>query len=275
MNRRTICEPTKNDNTLEEEYSKYNITPVRKILIKNTLFKCKFCNKKLSTPQTLKKHTLICKKHTNYNEIHYNVIPTTITFNSNNNNTNDGNNNNLNNSLLSIIKKQEMLIEKQYKAFNELLEKTNNIHNNSRKNDAQDKIIPFSESDDYVIVDDEDFLECINQDKYHVINLIKKIHFNINKPEINNIYVSNFRNNSIMTFDGIKWILSDDENILSELFLSKYFKFKQKIDDWIELGINKRAVAKFKKHQHENDNELNNIILKRKLKYLLYNNTKY
>jgi hypothetical protein len=42
--------------------------------------------------------------------------------------------------------------------------------------------------------------------------LIEKVHFDVNKPQNHNIYISNLKNKYIMIYDGNKWECKDREN---------------------------------------------------------------
>ena len=46
----------------------------------------------------------------------------------------------------------------------------------------------------------------------HIMVLIEKVHFDVNKPQNHNIYISNLKNKYIMIYDGNKWECKDREN---------------------------------------------------------------
>ena len=106
-------------------------------------------------------------------------------------------------------------------------------------------------------------------------HLIKKIHFNPEKPENHNIYISNLKNNYIMTYDGEKWNLHNRDNIINDIIDNNEIILEQKLEDWIENGnMFPEIMTKFNRYleKKEKDEVINKI--KDEIKLILYNNRK-
>ena len=108
-----------------------------------------------------------------------------------------------------------------------------------------------------------------------VPQLIKRIHFNPQKPENHNIYISNIKNKYIMTYDGIKWNLQSESETIEDLIDTNEFVLEQKLEEWVENGKDYPEIMnKFNRYleKKENDDVLNKI--KNEIKLILYNNRK-
>ena len=99
----------------------------------------------------------------------------------------------------------------------------------------------------------------------------KKIHFDENKPENHNIYISNLRDNYAMLFDGNNWVLSNRKEIIDDMYDSKRDILSDKFDEILE-NLPDHAIKKFKRFLHdEQDNKISQKI-KEEIKLILYNN---
>jgi hypothetical protein len=64
-----------------------------------------------------------------------------------------------------------------------------------------------------------------------VQNYVKLVHFNDNKPEYQNIYISNKKNkNEIMVNDGNKWNIAKTNDIIEKLFFNSITFLKSNVD---------------------------------------------
>jgi archaellum component FlaF (FlaF/FlaG flagellin family) len=79
---------------------------------------------------------------------------------------------------------------------------TNNTinNNNSNNNNINIKVVAFGKEDKDVLTDNEIF-KILKRGFYSVPELIKAIHFNKDKPENHNVYISNMRDKYVMVFD--------------------------------------------------------------------------
>jgi hypothetical protein len=64
---------------------------------------------------------------------------------------------------------------------------------------------------------DKDFRQCINSDIMSVPNLIKKIHFDPNKPENHNLYIADVNSEYIDVYNGKKWVKKVTKHVVEDL----------------------------------------------------------
>ena len=271
LKRKKICENINNVLNLNEEYVKYNIfnklekttkKPQKSTLVpqKNTNLVCKFCEKTFSRIDSLNRHLKKCKKQDLLNLV------------------------NLLNKQLEghRIEKEEYKkekeeykkeLEKRNKQIDELIKKTGvNIgtQNNNIQNNIQ--ILAYNNTDISHLTDN-DYLKCLKHSNFCIPHLIKQIHFNPEKPENHNIYISNLKNNYVMVYDGFKWNIKDRDDSIQSLIDDKETIIEQKLEEWIETG-NKfpDIMKKFRRYidKKENDTVLNKI--KSEIKLMLFNN---
>ena len=88
-------------------------------------------------------------------------------------------------------------------SFNNTLNITNNINLLNYKDTVTSHLT------------DEDYKKCLEKASRCVLKLIEKIHFNPEKPENMNIYISNMKNNYMMMYKENKWNLVTKEEMES------------------------------------------------------------
>ena len=274
LKRKYICEPKISDVNLTNEYIKYNIqnkiispksTEIGGISTKNTeiggnftkntdknsLFECEFCYKIFSRNDSLIRHQKgRCKNMDNDNNDMKELVKL----------------------LNDQLKEQQNQIMEQNNQIKELIKKagiTNiNIQNNI-------KLLSYGNTDVSHLTDN-DYMKCLNHSNFCVPHLIEKIHFNPQKPENHNIYISNIKNNYVMLYDGDKWILKDRDEAITNLLDEKEVILEQKLEEWIENGNDyPKIMNKFKRYidKKENNKVLNKI--KDEIKLVLFNNRQF
>ena len=113
----------------------------------------------------------------------------------------------------------------------------NNIHN-------EIKIIAYGKEDTSYITDDE-YETLINKGFKSVPNLVEFIHLNENKPENQNIYVSNMRDNYVLVYDGEQWLMRERDDVLQEMIDNKTDILNEKFDELIRK-LDERTVKNLK-----------------------------
>ena len=106
-----------------------------------------------------------------------------------------------------------------------------------------------------------------------VPQLVGYIHYDDDKPENHNVYISNIKSNYVITYNGNNWILQEKDKILDDIYTTKIELLEDKL---IELDNKlddsaKRSLKKFLDKQEDNDIE---NMIKEKIKLRLYNNKK-
>ena len=114
---------------------------------------------------------------------------------------------------------------------------------------------------------DEDYKRCIKRVNHCVKNMIETVHFNPEKPENMNIYISNIKDKYIMVYDGTNWNLANRKDELDRLYEEK----EMMLEEWLDSNPDEELKQKFLKYLDNKDNDecLNRI--KEEIKLMLYN----
>ena len=136
---------------------------------------------------------------------------------------------------------------------------TTNIQNNIQ-------LLAYKDTD-ITHLTEHDYSQCIKKVNYCVMKLIEKIHFNPNKPENMNIYISNMKDKYIMVYDGINWNLANRREEIDKLYDEK----EMILEEWLEE--NKDADIKDKFVKYLNNKETDECInrIKDEIKLMMYN----
>jgi len=225
----------------------------------NKLFECQFCNKCYVHKQSLHKHLKICNEKQKDEEAKESI-----------------------NELVGLLNKQlqdqkeqnnelKVQLKKRDKQIDELIKKagmtigTQNIQQNI-------KILAYNNTDISHLTD-KDYLKCLKHSNFCIPHLIEQIHFNPQKPENHNIYISNLKNNYVMIYNGNKWMLNDREESIQNLIDDKESMIEQKLEEWVENGKQYPDIMrKFNRYleKKENDKVINKV--KDEIKLMLFNN---
>ncbi len=126
---------------------------------------------------------------------------------------------------------------------------------------------PFHETL-YDFLNEKDYLYCINRVILCVPNLIRRIHFNKDHPENNNIYLSNFRNKYMTMKEKDGWVLKPLDETLDKIIRD----YECILEEWVDSRGEKTISDKFAKYTSIKTEQ--NVIktIKEEIKLLLYNN---
>jgi hypothetical protein len=170
---------------------------------------------------------------------------------------------NLNNKI-KILEENNKLIEKPKASTNIKIVNNNNITIN---------VIEFGK-------ENLDFLEkktCINKILYtgykSLENYVTLVHFNKDKPEYHNMYISSKKNkNEIMINNGEKWIVANTNTIIDDLFSKGTTFMKDNLEKFKdELTENKiKGIQRFL-NDYDDDNKTIKDVTK-DLILVIYNN---
>ena len=213
------------------------------------LFSCKYCGKKYKYRSGLSKHVRYsCDKNKDEDLKEFVKL--------------------MNEQLTQIkdelsIKNKE--IEKRDKLINKLSTKLQINNNNCIINNTI-QLLNYKDTD-LSHLTDNDYISSIHKMNNCVKFLTEKIHYNPNKPENMNIYISNLKNDYVTVYENGQWVLKND-------FQNVYEHKEIMIEEWIEKEQDNYPELrdKFNKYVNnkENDNILNNI--KEDIKLMMYNN---
>jgi len=256
------CFYTKNDlfdhlNNCEE-YREY-------LSKKKGEFKCQFCEKKLAYKQSYYRHLKICKEKKKEEEVKQSMTELVKLLNKKLDEKDK--------ELDKQNKKFEKELDKRDKQIFELIKKAG-INNSNNTINVQNNIKLLSYSDtDRSHLTDKDILKCLKHSNFCIPHLIEKVHFDANKPENHNIYISNLKNKYVMMYDGDKWKCADRDEQITNLIDDNEGIIEYRLEEWIENG-NKypEMMRKFNRYIEKKDN--NKVInkIKDEIKLLLYNN---
>ena len=125
---------------------------------------------------------------------------------------------------------------------------------------------------DYSHLTPKDYISCIHDCNKCVKTLIEKVHFNANKPENMNIYLSNIKGKYLMIYKDNLWQIQDKKSQVDELYDNNEFVLEAWYDEYKEKHPD--IIASFQRYLQNRDGDemLNNI--KEEILVMLYNKRK-
>ena len=239
--------------------SKVSPDPVQSIPIVNSVenefFSCKYCGQKYKHKQSVTKH---------------------IKYSCNKNKTED-----LNElvRLLNLqleqqkgqIEIQTKQIDTQSKQIEKLMDKLEiNTYNTNSNNTTINNVVNVNllnyDDTDTSHLTDKDYEKCIKQVYNCVMKMIEKVHFNPEKPENMNLYISNIKSNHMMMYKDNKWLLVNNKE-LESIYADK----DNLINTWIEVNKIKdqELLEKFNKCTNMDEDTLKSVY--DEIKLLMFN----
>ena len=187
------------------------------------------------------------------------------------------------NNLITEVKKlknKTVLVKGRRKTINTNSNNNTNINNNNtntnigqfNQQNINVKLVAFKKEDLSFITDDV-YKKILNKGFMSVPTLVEYIHFNKDKPQYRNIYISNMRDKYALVYDGENWQLRDREMILKELIDDKTDVLSIKFEEMIAT-LDEFTIRKFQRFLDEGDDDDNVCKIKDDLRMILYNNRK-
>jgi len=192
-------------------------------------YKCKFCNKNLSNNSNYHKHLRICKHKITKekdDQLKEELLTLLVDIKQENKKQQEKYENKIN-ELQKEIKKQTEKISKLENAKSSKII-TKNSNNKTINNNIN--LLTYSKTDTTHLTD-KDYLNCIKHSNMMIPHLIDKIHFDEDKPENRNIYISNMRNNYILVYEEGKWKMKNRDETINHLIDDKEIIIKEKLED--------------------------------------------
>jgi hypothetical protein len=155
--------------------------------------------------------------------------------------------------------KEENKKYKQVIKNNTIIEQQNNIFN----------VIAFGK-EDISFITDATFKKILNKGFNSIPALVDELHFNKNKPEHHNIYISNIRDDYVLVFDGNDWNLQSRKDVLDSLYYSSSDTLEMKFKELVD-SLDKFTIRKFERFLDKKDDDIIINDIKKDLKILLYN----
>ena len=193
-------------------------------------FKCHLCSKVFSRQDNLKRHQQErCKKTNEIKDI-----------------------------VNQITKQHEKEKNDLKKQIEILLNKVGNTTNNTTINNTQNIQLNNYGSEDLSHITNKLKTEMIKMPYGMIPKMIEHVHFNNDKPENKNIYLSNTRDNKIKVFTDNKWVFKNKIDTINDLVDGKYFILDNHYED-IQDKLNKSTESnylKFRQIFDKGDKEL-------------------
>ena len=145
----------------------------------------------------------------------------------------------------------------------------NNIQNNMQNIHNEIKIIAYGK-EDLSFITNENYENILNRGFKSIPHFVEYVHFNKNKPENQNIYISNMRDQYILIFDGEQWQLKERDDVLQELIENKTDFLSDKFDELIDT-LDEGTINKFKRFLNERDEDRVIDQIKKDLRLMMYN----
>jgi len=166
-------------------------------------------------------------------------------------------------------KPNKIIIDKQ---MQQNINTQTNIEKQLNLNNYNFKLLAFGK-EDMTHLADEVCKRILNKGFKSVPALVEYVHFNKNKPENHNVYISNMQNNYVLIFDGENWKLKERNEILQQLTDDKTNILAEKFDEMIDR-LDEQTIKKFRRFLDQKDDDEVISGIKNDLKLMLYNNKK-
>ena len=148
---------------------------------------------------------------------------------------------NLLNEKNEVIENKDAVIESKDKQIEELMKKlecqvmTNNgtIVQGNINNTANIQLLNYNKTD-YDFLSDNDYLRCFMDNNHCVKKLIEKVHFNPNKPENMNVYISSMKGKYVMVYRDNIWQLKNRKQQIDDLYETNELVLEQWFDEYKE-----------------------------------------
>jgi hypothetical protein len=168
------------------------------------------------------------------------------------------------NSQLQVQSNQIQTQAKQIEKLMGKLEITGSFNTTNIQNNIQ--LLPYKNSDTSHLTH-KDYEACIKKVNFCVMKLIEKIHFNPDKPENMNIYISNMKNKYLMVYDGKNWNIANKVEEIDKLYEEKELM----LEEWLEQHKNTEMKEKFIKYLNNKEKDETLNMIKDELKLMMYN----
>ena len=164
------------------------------------------------------------------------------------------------------LENQKNQLQTQSKQIEKLMGKLeiNSSFNNNTINNIT--LLNYKDTDVSHLTDD-DYKKCIKKVCFCVMGLIEKVHFNPEKPENMNVYISNIKDKYMMIYQNNKWTLAN-KNELDKLYDDKEYM----IDKWIEENKDPEMSKFFNRYLDLKKDDKTMQMITDEIKLLMFNN---
>ena len=224
-------------------------------------FKCKYCERCYTRKDNLTKHYKTCKEKKEDETVKQSMSDLVKLLNEKDK------------YFKEELEKRDKQINERDSQINELIKKAG-INNSTITQNIQNniKLLSYGKTDISHLTDN-DYLGCLKHKNFCIPYLIEKIHFDKNKPENHNIYISNLKNKYVMMYDKRKWKTKNRDDAIDKLIGDKEILMESKLDEWEEKGgMNPNLRRTFNIYIETKDHKKVITQIKDDIELMLYNN---
>jgi hypothetical protein len=157
-------------------------------------------------------------------------------------------------------------LQSQAKQIEKLMGKLE-IHGSFNNNTINNITLLAYRNTDVSHLTTEDYIGIYKKVNHCVKQLIEKIHFNPEKPENMNIYISNMKDKYITVYDGSNWNLANKTEELARLYEEK----EMMLEEWLETNPNPVLKEKFMKYLKNKESDDCLPYIMEEIKLMMYN----
>jgi uncharacterized C2H2 Zn-finger protein len=183
--------------------------------------------------------------------------------------------NNKNNTTTDVINNLKKEIENKDKIINNINNGTvnNTINNGTVNNTINNTNITINAygKEDLSHITDKDYKNIFNKCNSAIPMLIELIHYNEEKPENTNVYISNMKSQYAYVYDGKKWILKNKSELIDDIYDNKCIILLEKYDDLKNI-LNDKTIKNFEHFKNKYDMENMKENVSNRIELVLYNN---
>ena len=213
-------------------------------------FKCKYCERCYTRKDNLTKHYKTCKEKKEDDAVKQSMS-----------------------DLVKLLNEKDKELQKKNNQIDELIKKAG-INNSTITQNIQNniKLLNYGNTDISHLTDN-DFIGCLKHKNFCIPYLIEKIHFDKDKPENHNIYISNLRNKYLMMYDKKKWETKNRDDTIDKLICDKEGIMEEKLVEWQEDG-NKYPDLRSRYNIYIEKKNISDVFgqIKDDIELMLYNN---
>jgi hypothetical protein len=162
------------------------------------------------------------------------------------------------------------------KTINNNIDKQQNITIDKQQNINHNniKLVAFGK-EDLGYISDTVYKKLLNKGFKSVQYMLEHVHFNKAKPEHQNIYIPNLKNDYVTIFNGDDWTLKKKDDIMDTIIDNTNGYLAEKFDEFIkDNSLDEATIRKYQRYLDEQDDASVKKTIKEEIKLILYNNRK-
>jgi len=163
------------------------------------------------------------------------------------------------------------IIEKLQNEVAQLKTHKNDVNITNNCNTIHNITINAYGKEDLSHLTDKDYTKLFNKCNSAIPLLIEMVHFNNEKPENTNMYISNIKSQFAYIYNGKNWNLMNKNELLDDIYDKKCIILLEKYDDLKDI-LNDQTIQIFNHfiEKYDSDTMKENVV--NRIELLLYNN---